>query len=391
MKPGMIKDQRRFIIFLIVFTNLLGFGIVIPLLPYYLETFGAGVTVLGLLASVYSLGQFLAAPFLGHLSDKLGRRPILLLSILGTAISFFLMAMAKSLAVLFLARIIDGLSGGNIATAQAYMADITSKKERSHGLGVIMAAMSLGMILGPAFGGLLTVYGYKAPFLAAAFIALLASLLTFFFLPESRPRQKNLVRTKLNWRQNWALWRYPRLKILISLSFVAMLSFALIQSVFAFFSEHRLGLNARSNGLVFTYIGILGVISQLVLLKQVSRRQKWLPTALLFSGSMMAVALLLIAASRNFFFLLLAVSFLALGRGLFRPLLLGEISKAVPEDYQGAAAGLNQAASSLGRLIGPLLGAFLYRVFQPTAPFYLAGLLLLVFLWFPGRKASRPS
>lgn len=159
---------------------MLGFGIILPLLPYYVESFGSGPITIGLLAAAYSLFQLLSAPILGELSDKFGRRPILLFSIGGTALSFGLLGFANSIPLLFLSRIIDGASGGNISTAQAYIADITSKENRTQGMGIMMAAFSLGFILGPAMGGLLSVYGYAVPALVAGAVALVATILTYF-------------------------------------------------------------------------------------------------------------------------------------------------------------------------------------------------------------------
>jgi len=180
-----MKDKRLWIIFLIIFVNMLGFGIILPLLPYYVESFGAGPITIGLLSAAYSLFQLLSAPILGELSDKFGRRPVLLFSIGGTALSFGLLGIANTIPLLFISRIIDGASGGNISTAQAYIADITSKENRIQGMGIMMAAFSLGFILGPALGGLLSVYGYSVPALVAGAVALIATILTFFFLPES--------------------------------------------------------------------------------------------------------------------------------------------------------------------------------------------------------------
>src|SRR5215210_2118908 len=173
------------IIFLTIFVNLVGFGIIIPLLPFYAETFGASPVVIGLLFAIFSLCQLVAAPVLGDLSDHHGRRPVLIFSLAGTVISFVMLALAQSLWMLFLARIVDGLSGGNISTARAYVADVTEPKDRARAYGLIGAAFGLGFILGPAMGGLLSRISYTAPIWAAAAITLVAAIMAWVWLPET--------------------------------------------------------------------------------------------------------------------------------------------------------------------------------------------------------------
>lgn len=387
-----MKDKRLLIIFLIVFTNLLGFGIIIPLLPFYVESMGAGVLTLGLLASAYSLFQLIAAPILGNLSDRFGRRPVLIFSILGTSLSFFMMGFAKTIFVLFLARILDGLSGGNISTAQAYIADITDKKNRSSGMGIIMAAFSLGLILGPAIGGLLSIHGYSTPFFVAGFIALLATILTILFLPETRRVSKAYKKQKLNIKTIKQILNYKNVPTLLTSSFIAMFSFAIMQSIFALFTEHNLGVDAKLNGILFTYLGILGVIVQLVLLKRILKRliEK---KVLVITSLGMAIAFLLIGASFNLVVLIIGITILSVSRGVFRPVLLGEISKSVSEDKQGNVAGLNQSVGSLARLIGPIIGALLYDYAGSRTPYFASFIfmLLMMFVIFRNLKENKAN
>src|SRR5450631_3546041 len=173
------------IIFLTIFVNLIGFGIIIPLLPFYAETFGASPIVIGLLFAIFSLCQLIAAPVLGDLSDRWGRRPILIFSLVGTVVSFVMLAMAHSIVMLFLARIVDGLSGGNISTARAYVADVTEPKDRAKAYGLIGAAFGLGFIMGPALSGMLSQVSYTAPIWAAAALTLVATLMALLWLPET--------------------------------------------------------------------------------------------------------------------------------------------------------------------------------------------------------------
>src|SRR5881394_4133296 len=178
------------IIFLTIFVNLVGFGIIIPLLPFYVETFGAAPFTVGLLFAVFSLAQLIASPALGDLSDRYGRRPVLIFSLAGTVVSFVMLAMAHSVAMLFAARIVDGLSGGNISTARAYVADITGPKDRARAYGLIGAAFGLGFILGPALSGVLAPVSYTAPIWAAAAITLVATIMAWLWLPETVHRAR---------------------------------------------------------------------------------------------------------------------------------------------------------------------------------------------------------
>src|SRR6476660_9709228 len=173
------------IIFLTIFVNLVGFGIIIPLLPFYAQTFGASPLTIGLLFAVFSLCQLLAAPALGDLSDRYGRRPILIFSLLGTVVSFVMLALAHSIAMLFAARIVDGLSGGNISTARAYVADVTEPKDRARAYGLIGAAFGLGFVMGPALSGLVAKVSYTAPIWAAAAVTLVATVMAWLWLPAT--------------------------------------------------------------------------------------------------------------------------------------------------------------------------------------------------------------
>lgn len=391
-----MKDRRLWIIFLIIFVNLLGFGIILPLLPYYVESLGAGAITIGLLSAAYSFFQLVAAPVLGDLSDKYGRRPVLLFSIAGTTISFFLMGWAQTLLFLYIARIIDGASGGNISTAQAYIADITTPEERTQSMGMMMAAFSLGFILGPALGGVLSVYGYAVPAYVAGAVALVATLLTYFFLPESLPAEvKAQVAREQKKRRNPLFMfhdfkdalQHAEVGLLLTISFMMMLGFTLMQGTFALFTEHTLHLTARSNGLIFAYMGILGILMQMVFLKPLLKRVDE-HRAILWSIVVMAVGLGLIAVG-NMVSVFLGVTFLSLGNGISGPLLAGHISKSVSAAEQGNIAGMNQSIGSMARLIGPVLGTLLYSSLGKQSPYYVATGVLFLTAWY-GWKNLRP-
>src|SRR5688500_15370419 len=245
------------VIFLTIFVNLVGFGIIVPLLPFYAETFGASPLVVGLLFAVFSLCQLIAAPILGDLSDRYGRRPILIVSLIGTAVSFVMLAVAHSVTMLFLARIVDGLSGGNISTARAYVADITEPKDRARAYGLIGAAFGLGFIFGPALSGVLAHISYTAPIWAAAAIALVATAMAWFWLPETVHRAS--AGTGMPFRNLATMMRRPGLRRMLVIDFVYWFSFAIFQTTFALFVARRLGFDAPQTGYFFAGFGALGV------------------------------------------------------------------------------------------------------------------------------------
>ncbi len=362
---------------------MLGFGIILPLLPYYVESLKAGPMTVGLIMATYSLFQLLSAPILGELSDKYGRRPILLFSIGGTALSFGLLGIATTLPMLFISRIIDGASGGNIATAQAYIADITSKEERTQSMGMMMAAFSLGFIIGPAVGGLLSVYGYSVPALVAGAVALIATILTYFYLPESNKPSKEVTNSPkkplivFNIRDFYDALTHPAVGLLLTISFLMMFAFSLMQGTFALFTQQSLDLTAKANGILFAYLGLIGIIIQLVFLKKITQLVSE-RTAIVIALLSMALSLLLIAYSGTIVSLYVAVTFLALGNGIAGPVIMGLTSKLTPDHEQGSVAGMNQSVGSMARLVGPITGTFLYSVLGTRSPYLIATAILSI-------------
>src|SRR5947209_4478433 len=235
----MAKSVTRplLIIFLTIFVNLVGFGIIIPLLPFYAETFGASAFTVGLLFATFSLAQLIASPALGDLSDRYGRRPVLVFSLAGTVVSFVMLAMAHSITMLFLARIVDGLSGGNISTARAYVADITEPKDRARAYGLIGAALGLGFILGPALSGILVKVSYTAPIWAAAALTLVATVMAWLWLPETVHRAR--AGTGNPFRYLPALLKRPLVRRVLAIDFVYWFAFATFQTTFALFAAIR--------------------------------------------------------------------------------------------------------------------------------------------------------
>jgi DHA1 family tetracycline resistance protein-like MFS transporter len=348
-----------------------------PLLPYYAESLGAKPIVIGLLAATYSLFQFFAAPILGELSDKIGRRPVLLFSLAGTVISFFLLGMSNTLFILFISRIIDGASGGNISTAQAYIADITDKKSRTQGMGFMAAASSLGMILGPAMGGILSRFGYSVPAYLAGFIALIATVLTYFYLPESRVPNLTIKKKKsfFNISDFYDAITRPHVGLIIIIYFLILLAFTIMQGTFALFTEHTLHFSIQYNGYSFAYLGVVAVIIQLFFLKKLL---KWLPETKIATWGVVSMALAfgLLAASKSIPLLLISLTFMALGQSISIPILNGLISKLTPEEEQGNIMGVTQSIGSIARLIGPVLGTLIYSQISIRSPYFFAATIL---------------
>lgn len=373
-----MKDRRIWIIFTIIFVNLLGFGIILPLMPYYAESLGASTITIGLLFAAYSLFQFLSAPILGELSDKIGRRPILLFSLLGTVISFLLLGVAQTIPILFLARIVDGLSGGNISTAQAYVADITTKQNRTQGMSILAAAFGLGFILGPSVGGLLSRFGYSVPAYVAAAVSAIALILTYFYLPETANKQTAAKKRKLFFSMKDFIdaLTHPKVGSVMTVYFLLMLAFASMQGTFALFAEHSLSLKADTIGLLFVYLGVVGIAIQLFFLKKLTKRFD--ETLLVIIGVLlMAGAFGLMTAARDTIHLFIAITGLAIGNSVTNPILTGLVSKLSDEEEQGSALGIFQSLASIGRLIGPLAGTFLFSTYGAKAPFLTSAFILL--------------
>ncbi len=341
------------IIFLTILVNLIGFGIIVPLLPFYAATFGASPLTIGLLFASFSLAQLFASPVLGAWSDKWGRRPVLIFSLVGTVVSFVMLAMANSLAMLFAARIVDGLSGGSITTARAYIGDITTEENRAKSFGMLGAAFGLGFIIGPALSGLFAHISYTAPIWAAAVITVFATLLAWWWLPETVHRVNAVSGSP--WRALRALSGRADLRLLFSIDFLYWGSFAVYQTTFALFGARRFGFDAAHTGYLLAAFGFLGVVVQLGLVGPVVTRlgeRRTLTVGLLFAaigwgGSAMTHSLPLFIA-------MLVPG--AIGIGLCNPSLGSLISGSAGKHEQGRVQGAAGALESLGRTIGPVWG-----------------------------------
>jgi multidrug resistance protein len=363
------------VIFLTIFVNLVGFGIIIPLLPFYAQTFGASPLIIGLLFASFSISQLVASPLLGDLSDRWGRRPVLIFSLLGTVVSFAMLALAHSLAMLFAARIVDGLSGGNITTARAYIGDITTEENRARAFGLLGAAFGLGFIVGPGLGGLFAHISYTAPIWAAAAITLAATLLAWFWLPETVHRVHAVVGTP--WENLKQLGARPGLRLLFTIDFLYWASFAVYQTTFALFGARRFQFDAIRTGYLLSAFGFLGVLIQGAFVGRIARwlgERRMLTAGLLFAAFGWGGSAL--THSLAVFVTMLVPG--AIGIGLCNPSLIALVSGAGGRHEQGRVQGAAGALESLGRALGPVWGNGMLQWFGEGWAYGSAAVVLVI-------------
>jgi DHA1 family tetracycline resistance protein-like MFS transporter len=361
-----MKRSPLVVIFTTVFIDLLGFGIVIPVLPFYAEgtRFNATPRTVGFLFASYSIMQLIFSPVLGRLSDKYGRRPVLLVSIIGTGIGFLILGFATTLWMLFLGRILDGISGGNISTAQAYMADITTKEDRAKGMGLLGAAFGLGFIFGPAIGGILSRWGVAVPFLFAAGLCFANALLLYFTLPETVTPDHPARATAggRSFAQLWESLKQPRLGFVITIYFLFVVAFSIMTTSFSLYTMFRFGYDAHHNGYLFAYVGVIAVVIQGLLIGKLVKRYGEMALviagALFFALSLFAVPFVGPNAG-GLVALLIGGGIFSLGNSLATPALNSLASKSVGPAQQGSVMGVIQSAASLARAVGPTIAALL--------------------------------
>ena len=365
------KNEKFFttplaIIFVTVFIDLIGFGMVIPILPFYANQspFNATPFEIGVLFSIYSWMQFFFSPVLGRLSDKYGRRPILFISLLGSAVGYLVIGFAGTLPLVFLGRIISGITGANISTAQAYIADVTTKENRAKGMGLFGAAFGLGFILGPAIAGVLSKYGVHVPFFFAAILSLTSAAAVYFLLPESLNRESQTDDTPRKGKLEFLLesLKQHEFAFVNLIYFLLVTSFSIMTYAFVLFTAYRFGYNAEQNGYLFAFIGLISVICQGLLFGiLVKKFGEKILTAL--GCLLMAISFFLIPNIGREFggltLLLFACILLTFGNALASPALTSLVSKISKEEEQGSSLGIMQSFASLARAIGPVLGGVL--------------------------------
>lgn len=373
-----MSRKPLFVLFIALFTVMMGFGVVIPAMPYYARTLHGDAVFIGAMMASYSLAQFLVAPLWGRLSDRYGRKPFLIIGLLGFAISFLWFGLANSLGGLLAARTLGGLlSAAAMPAAFAAVSDVTTEENRAKGMGVVGAAMGLGMVFGPAIGGWLGHYGLSTPFFAASGIALVAALLTALLFRESLPKDAPLA-ARAGFMQNLkatpaSAWG------LLAVTFLSTFAFAGFETVFALFVQDRLALgHLDSTRTVGMLLAVMGLVSALVQGGLIGRLIKQTGERLVLAAGMglMALTMLsIIATSASAFAFACILAIMGIAHGALRPALSSGISKGAGA-AQGAALGMMSSFDSLARVLGPALAGVLY-VMQVSLPFYASALALL--------------
>lgn len=347
------------ILFIVMFLVMVGFGIIIPVLPFYAEKIGASPTELGFLMAVYSLMQLLFAPMWGRISDRVGRKPIMMLGIAGLALSFFLMAISSKLWMLFAARIIGGfLSSANMPTTMAYVADITTPENRGKGMGIIGAAIGLGFVFGPAIGGIFSKSSLSLPFYIAGISSIVTLVLVFVMLKESSTPESRLEHTE----QKTSLWKSfnGALSILFILQLFISLSLSGLETTFAYFAAKKAGMDARQMGYVFMIMGLAGAFVQGGLMGRLTK--KFGEGAVIQGGIIVsAIGFALILLVHNFTTAAIYLTIFGIGNGVIRPSISSLLTKTSTAGH-GSATGLLSSFDSFGRIVGPPLGGWLFSV-----------------------------
>lgn len=360
------------ILFAVMFLVMVGFGIIIPVLPFFAEQLGATPAQLGWLMAVYSLMQFIFAPMWGGISDRIGRKPVMLIGIAGLSLSFFLFAVSTQLWMLFAARILAGfLSSANMPTTMAYVADVTTPENRGKGMGIIGAAVGLGFIFGPAIGGIFSKTSLNMPFFIAGTVSAITFLFVLFFLKESLPPEKRTVRTPGTKESRWKAFSGPT-SVLYILQFFVSFSLAGLEATFAYFAFARAGIGTTNLGYIFMIMGLAGAVVQGGLVGRLTK--KFGEGAVIQMGLVVsAIGFGLILLTDSFVTAAIFLTIFGLGNGVIRPSVSALITKRT-EVGQGSATGLLSSFDSLGRIAGPPIGGALYSM-QIGLP-YISGLIV---------------
>ncbi len=388
------KSQKKsrsplLVIFTTVFLDLVGFGIIIPLIGLYGRDFGATTYELMILGAIYSLMQFFFSPIWGKLSDRIGRRPILLMSLLGSTTSYFLFAFAHNIWFLIFTRALAGVFAANVSTAQAYIADVTEAKDRAKGMGLIGAAFGIGFTLGPPIGGISAAkWGLSAPGIIAGTLCGLNFLLAIFRLKESLPesiRQDNLKKPKVGVRREQLhtlkrVARDPKLMLPILSTFFAVFAFSNFEQVFSLFLQGKLDLTTEmagyKTGMILMWAGVLGAVVQGGLIRRLAPKYGEVKLAVV-GFFLQGIGMILFSQSPTFGSFFLTAIPLALGSGLINPSLAALVSKRADAHEQGAVIGLKEGMSSLARIFGPLVGFLAFGV-HATLPFFIGGVTVAI-------------
>jgi MFS transporter, DHA1 family, multidrug resistance protein len=379
----MFKNNKLATLFFTMVVMMLGFGIIIPIMPFYMEHFGAGGTELGALMAVFSVMQFIFSPFWGGMSDHYGRKKIMMIGVIGNALSLVIMGLAQNIWVMFAARAMEGIiSAATLPTAMAYISDSTTDQERSSGMGVIGAAMGIGMVLGPGMGGWLSTQSLALPFFLAASMSFLSLAMIWFVLPESLPVEKRAPAVRqFRGPQLSTLWQalFGPLGFLLVLAFLVNFALANFEGIFGLFADKRYGYGPAQVGTVMMVVGVISSLVQMLLTGPATRRL----------GEGNVIKLSLVASAVGFGFMVLApnnilvpisVGFFVFANAMLRPS-LASLTSQKARGGQGMALGLNNAYQSLGRVVGPLWAGSMFDLHH-TWPYLSAAIIMLVAFFY---------
>lgn len=376
-----ISKSSLFAVYFTVFIDILGFSIILPMLPYYAQSFGANGTQVGMLLTSYSLAQFLGAMLLGRFSDRHGRRPILLICLIGSTFSFLLLAEAHTLTTIFLSRFLAGFFGGAIATAQAYISDVTDKKERTKYMGFLGACIGSAFVFGPAIGAILMNWGFAFVSHFSAAICALNFILSYFRLKESHHDRSE--RAHLNYEKIVSIMTRPSLGLLLFILFLVMTSFVSMEATYAIMAKKIYGIDAKEMGLILAICGVVMVVVQGGLVGKLSRRFGEKNTAmmgvLLIAGTMFTLPFMPTVLWSTFI-----ISLMAFGQGMTNPVLYSLLSHSTTGEDKGAVMGLGQSLGALARTIGPLIGGWCFDQ-NYYLSYIVAGIMSILAFFFLGR------
>jgi DHA1 family multidrug resistance protein-like MFS transporter len=375
----MFKNRNLAILFFTLIVVMMGFGMIIPILPFLVEQFGGSGIAMGILMAVFSLMQFIFSPFWGDLSDRYGRKPLLLVGTLGNGLTMIGFGMSTNLEMLYLFRALGGiLSAATLPTAMAFIGDSTEEHERGGGMGIVGAAMGVGMVLGPGIGGMMGGASLQAPFFLSAALSLLAMTLIWFFLPESLPVEKRTnARTGFRGPQLGAMWKalFGPLGFLFLLAFLHNFALTNFEGIYAYYAEARYGYNSQTIGIILTVVGLVSAVVQGVLTGIATRR--WGDVAVVKTSLFASIfGFLLMLTATNLFTVILMTSLFILSNAMLRPAVSSLISKRA-ESGQGVAMGLNNAFMSLGRVVGPMWAGVVLDI-NINFPFMTGATIMLI-------------
>jgi len=384
-------NRRLIIIFIIMFTEVLGFSMVLPIIPFLGLSLGLSAFQIGLIMSIFSVSQLFASPITGKLSDRFGRKPILLISQTSTLVGFLLLGYANSVWLLIAARLTDGLIGSNMTVSQAYISDVTSLQDRTKIYGYSSAVFGAGLIFGPVIGGTLSTINYSFPMFFAAGISLTSIILVISFLPESLSIKKEKIKIKLNEiipiNEALHFFKDSIVRKLFLLFFIYNFGFMLFMSNFALFAEQQIHITAQEVGFLMSWIGILRVIFQSLLINPLQK--KFGEDSILNIGIIsMIITMVILIFTRNYFFAYIPLVFIAFGTGVCRPIFTSKLTKSVNKQETGSVLGVNNALTSIAQIITPILGGaliqYLPSLFLPalSAIFF----VILFIQWIKGLK-----